>query len=524
MTTGSETPWKRLHPASVVVNLVPRTWRLVRSLWPLLLAMLYGQRASGEAMVDAGFLVVFAMLTFGNTILHWLTLRYRFHDGRLEIRTGLLNRQARVIAPERVQNTELVRNVFHRMSGLVEVRIETASGTEVEGQLSALSLADAQALVDALERGRGRAAEPEDDDAPAVVENSPMDLVRYGLTATRFGAAAVLIGVLLEGLGWIDPAGIAETWTQLGTTGVAALILGVVTGTWLVGTVGVVVRHYGFRLLARHDGLVAEEGLLTRRKVELPLRKVQIVTISEPWLRRLIGVGSVHIETAAAREEGGGTQRSEAVVPIVERHRLQEVVAVALPGLDLDLQATRLHPPHPRALIRAVGRGALRGLIFGGLLAWWWWPWGLLALVLVPISVLLAWLDHRHQGWLLTDQVLIARKGWLSRQTRIVGRDKLQSLEVEAGPVLRRYGLGELVVRVAGGAVALPIVGWDQALDLQARLIAGLKAAAPPVPPPPSEPGPPAPPVGQADPGPPTERDTPAAPAPEDPDDGDLPR
>ena len=38
---GSETPWLSLHPASVVVNLIPQTWRVMRMAWPLLLAILW---------------------------------------------------------------------------------------------------------------------------------------------------------------------------------------------------------------------------------------------------------------------------------------------------------------------------------------------------------------------------------------------------------------------------------------------------------------------------------------------------
>lgn len=491
MTTASEAarspeaPWRRLHPASVVVNLVPRSWRLIRSLWPLFLAMLYGNRASGEAFLDVGMVGLFLALTIGGTVLHWLTLRYRVQDGRLEIRSGLANRQVRVISPDRVQNIERVQNVFHRMSGLVEVRIETASGTEVEGLLSALSDADAAELIEAL--GRARREPTEEVEAPAIIENSLGDLVRFGLTATRVGAAVVLIGVALEGLQRVDPTGLPRMFGQLGGLGILAIVVAALTGTWLVGTVTATVRHYGFRLLQVGRGLVAEEGLFTRRRVELPLGKVQVVTVSEPLLRRLVGFSSIHIETAAAREGGGGTQRAEAMVPVVERPAVQRVVRAAIPALDLDLHGAVLRPPHPRALTRSLFRATIRGLLLSGLISWWFWPWGLLSVALVPLSLFTAWQDHRHQGWLLTDQVLVARKGWLSRRTRVVARSKLQALDVRQGPFLRRYGLGELVARVAGDAVVLPVLDWDEALRLELDLVAGWVAPSrPSIPSPPT--------------------------------------
>lgn len=464
-----ELPWASLHPASVVVNLLPRAWGVMRTAWPLLLALLYGGRA-GQGAFDLLIVLLFFAMTFGSTIVHWATLRYRVSEGRLEVRTGLLNRQVRVIAPDRIQNTELVRNVFHRMSGLVEVRIETASGREVEGLLSALSVAEAEALTSALERAR-RAAPPPEEEPPVLLSNSVRDLVWFGTTTTRLGAIAVTLGLGFEAMQVLDPERLATVGPVLGLLGGAALLVGAITGTWLLGTGAAVIRHYGFRLLRRGRTLVAQEGLLTRRNVELPLAKVQVVTVSEPILRRLAGFGTIHIETAAAREAGSGTQRAEAVVPVVDRAALSDIVRVALPDVELDLEHIELHPPHPRALIRAEIGSVVRAALLGTAIAWWLWPWGFLAIGLVPLAMGLAWLDHRHQGWLVTDDFVVSRSGYLNRRTRVVARRKLQSLELVQGVLLRRWGLGRLALRVAGSSVSLPVLGFDDASELQLELL-----------------------------------------------------
>ena len=91
-------------------------------------------------------MLVILVFTLGQRVehfIHWATLRYRIHAGRLEIRQGLLNRSARTIDPARIQNIELVQNLFHTWSGLVELRIETAGEQTTEGLLSALSVEDA---------------------------------------------------------------------------------------------------------------------------------------------------------------------------------------------------------------------------------------------------------------------------------------------------------------------------------------------------------------------------------------------
>jgi uncharacterized membrane protein YdbT with pleckstrin-like domain len=89
--------------------------------------------------------------------------------------------------------------------------------------------------------------------------------------------------------------------------------------------------------------------------------------------------------------------------------------------------------------------------------------WGALGLTLLPTAPLLAWLDWRSQGWLITPEVLVIRRGWLSRTTCVIDRNKLQSVHLSQSPLLRLNGLGRVVVRVAGTELALPDLSFEEA-------------------------------------------------------------
>lgn len=464
--------WQGLHPASVVVNLLPRTWRVIRSFWPFALALLWRGSADDTqtwaSLLDAGILLLFFSLTVGGTVWHWLTLRYRVVRGRLEIRTGWLNRKVRTIDPARVQNVELVRSLPHRVSGLVEVRIETASGDEVEGLLSALTVEAAETLRSRLETLS--ALRREDDDTEeadqVLLENGPRELFTYAATAGRLGAAAVALGAIFEGVTWLAPERLGDlpgrAFDGLGL----ALAIAVLTGAWMLGLVGTALRHWGFKLTRHRRSLVVEGGLTTRRRLELPLAKVQVAQTREPLLRRWLGFGSVSIETAAARSGRGGTERRAALVPVVARDRLAELVRVAIPDLDVDPWSVSLRRPHRRALVREVVRNVvpvvLLALVGAGLVS----TWALLLLLLAPITAALAVLDWRHQGWLVTDRVVVARRGWLVRELVVVSRGKLQAASVSQSVLLRRLGLGQVSVRVAGTRVGLPLMAWDEGADV----------------------------------------------------------
>ena len=158
-----DTPFRGLHPVSLAVNLIPRAWQTIRGLWPILLVVVLSGESIGMRFVDMLVILMFALVSVWNTFIHWATLRYRIHAGRLEIRQGLLNRSARTIDPARIQNIELVQNLFHTWSGLVELRIETAGEQTTEG-LSALSVEDATELRNQL-AAIGSLANPDESDA-----------------------------------------------------------------------------------------------------------------------------------------------------------------------------------------------------------------------------------------------------------------------------------------------------------------------------------------------------------------------
>jgi putative membrane protein len=362
------------------------------------------------------------------------------------------------------------------MSGLVEVRIETASGTEVEGLLSALSEDDARDLMEGLDAARSSHLEgPEltdEADWPVIVDTQLSDLVWYGVTGVRLGSMAVLFGVLFQLATYNDPEQMERLPGLFGAAGGVALLVAVFSGAWVVSVVGAVGRFWGFRLRQKADALVAEQGLFTRRRVELGRRKVQIVSVLEPALRRLyLRVASLQVETAAVRDGGDGTQRASAMVPVVHAEQLDDVLSRVLPIDAAELASLPLRPPAERALIRGLIGALWRSVLVAGFLLWLLGWWGLPVLLWVPASLVLAWLDHRHQGWAITDDLIVSRRGWLHRRTELVARHKMQSVDRMQGPLLRRYGLGQVRVRVAGGAVALPLVGWEEAASIQQALI-----------------------------------------------------
>jgi putative membrane protein len=399
-----------------------------------------------------------------------------------------------VIDPERIQNVELVRNLFHKLAGLVELRIETAGERGAEGLLSAVSEAEAHDLrarlyaapehrgspgsapsqagtsVDAPAGGSGarpdgppafrRPGPPEPGRAEVLHDLGLAELLGYGVSAGRVGAAVIVAGVLLEWGGLFAPGALRDTVGQLRGATAIGLVLFTLAGAYVTSVIGAVVRHSGFRMVRSPRGVRIEGGLFTTRGVEIPLGKVQVVRVEEPLVRRLMGYGSMHVETAASgapQEEAA----AEGFVPMVPGDELARVAGVVLPRLDVDPWSQRLRPPAARALRRAVFARTLRwGVVAGGAAAFGG-QIGLLALAL--LGPVLAWADWRGQGWWVSARSIVSRRGFLRRDTWILPRDKVQSAHIGQGPLQRWHGLASVELWAAGTRVVLPDLDEDEA-------------------------------------------------------------
>jgi len=217
---GVAEPWRMLHPASLLVNLVPKAVQFVRRYWVLFFFVLFRQEEEGSSVLYYESLLGAFLLfgSFGDAVVHWATLRYRVEGDRLFLRSGLLNRQERVFSPSRVQNVEVVQNIFQRGFGLAEVRLETASGDGVEGLLSALSHDEADRLLHVLKPTAPAAEEAGDEPAPVLALDFP-DLAVYGATATRWSWVFVALFFVQDLITMFFPTQSVELNQRVGWAG-----------------------------------------------------------------------------------------------------------------------------------------------------------------------------------------------------------------------------------------------------------------------------------------------------------------
>ncbi len=493
----------RLHPLSVLFGLVAQVRNF---LLPGVFVLFAGSQGWwGDWQRWAMVLVIpYAFVA----ILRYVTFRYRYEAHEMVIRTGLLFRNERHVPYARIQNLDAVQNVFHRLLGVVEVRVETGGGQEPEAKMSVLPVAAYEEMRRRVFAGRTGVEAPADAEAPpsAAPDRTLLRLPLIELLLCGFieNRGVVLIAT---GFGLIWELGLGNTLMErifggeisgrfmirdlfrslLGQTGFPlgrialtfAAFAGLLLFIRLISMVWALTRLYGFRITRAGEDLRTEYGLFTRVVATIPLRRIQTLTIREGPFHQLFRRASVKVQTAGGGGEGGeekaDAKQREWLAPIIRRDELPAFLHEVAPEVDLATIAWR--PVEPRAFRRVLKQSVLMSIVFSlpfvvALKAW----------ALVPLAVFLVWgyinsrIYVRNLGWAVTDSAVLFRSGWIWRQVSVARFAKIQAVAIHESPFDRRAAMARVRVDTAGAGmtahrVDIPYLARETARDLY-RLLA----------------------------------------------------
>ena len=523
---------RRLHPVSIVFSLGGS----LKALALPALFLFFGARSSGPGMgpwnfIDAvpGSFETWALwLLIPATVLsvvRYLTFRMRFEGTELVIRSGLLFRNERHIPYARIQNLNAIRNVLHRMLGMTDVQIETASGQAAEATISVVPLAVLDEMRERVFAGRTRGSASPGDDAGAPgapAGPAPQELLRLPFSELALLSVIQNRGLLpiAAGFGLLWEFGLVDRVSDLlggnalfGGGAVRGALEGLATGRivlWQIGAailtiVGalvvvqglsllwVVMRLHDFRLTRVGEDLRTGYGLLTRVATTVPLRRIQSITVEQGPLQRLAGRVGVRVETAGGGGvpaggmsvdfgEGSGGASRQWLAPTVRVEALPPLLHAVLP--DLDPAALAWQGPHPRALRRALRRSLLQTTLIAILpihvaavgLGIGLWVYAVLPLLLAWTAVVTRQ-NIRRLAWGMTEPIVAFRSGWIWQRTVLARTAKIQVVTRLESPFDRRTDMGRVRADTAGGGewsarVDIPYLPRDVADGLYARLAA----------------------------------------------------
>lgn len=472
----------RLHPRSVITNGL----RYLRGLILPAIVVMISRGFSGDRVELAftfGIPVAAAFLSMIAGGWHWAVFRYALTDRELEIRSGFVFRQQRIVPVERIQAVDFEEAPLERVLGLVRVRVETAaSGHDAARiELNALGRHEAEALRTQLLAMRAHAGptapitatgEPASPTAPetsdVLYRLSVRDLILAGATSGRVGPAAAALGIAVQFGADLVPERWWDRvpWDSAAHADVRIIVLALVVAgivAWGVAIGSTVLTFAGFELKKQGKQLIIRHGLLDRKRRTIPLARIQSVVTFESLLRQPFGFAEIRIESAG--QAGQEDAASGVLVPFIRKRDIPALFAAATPefvvpdGMSTSALVQLPTRAAQRYIMPSVYRAAAVWLAANAV-TWWMLPnslavvrwWAVAAIILVPVAGLQGWLAYRTAGWGLTPAHLVLRwRSSLGRHTLVTRRQRLQHRGMSANPFQRRADLATFHTAVASG-------------------------------------------------------------------------
>lgn len=432
-------------------------------------------------------------------VLPWLTTRFRITETQFQLHKGLLNRQQLTAPLDRVRSVDLEASLLHRLLGLTKVKIGTGvDDTRIE--LNALSTFQAQQLrhfllarshadlgqtarnpgldVQFASNGGGLGATDEAAapvlaayDAPQLLATIDWSWLRFApFSLSKLAIVAGAIGALAQwgdALPFFDRRHLDEAWNwalgfALWLVIVSALLGGLVV--WLVISIsGYVIQWWNLRLTRERGTIHLTAGAFTTRSTSVEEAKVRGVEMTEPVLLRLVKGGEL-----ATLATGVGSGGVTTVLPPCPREVCQQVGHAVLASGEALVQPLVAHGPLARRRChfrhqRLTLAVTIAAVVAAVLVPLPWWVPALIGLGFALLGLLLAAMQYRHLGHLLTDDHLVAGSGSLTRRRKVLQRHGVIGWVVSQSVFQRRVGLATLIATTAAGDERLVIL--DLPLD-----------------------------------------------------------
>ena len=471
----------RLHITGLIVSFVSGLPQLV---FPMVAAIFGVRKAENPVLIP----IVIAAVLILSLFFRWLAwLRFQYFVGEHDIRVekGILNRTARSIPYERIQDVSIEQKPLARMMGLGEVKFETGGGDGDDAKLSFVTLDEANRLRALIRSRKAGSVVSVSADAPAQIEQDArpifaMDGRRvfvFGLYSFSLVIFAVLGGLaqqfdFLLPFDWWDFKhwiGLAEergvSVDQINGVGLFAqliLVFGAFSSLIFIGfATGVVrtmLREHGFRLDQTNKGFRRRRGLLTLTDVVMPTHRVQAAVVQTGPIRKRRGWHSLKFVSLAQDSKEESNYVAAPFATLSEVWRIAQAATIAAPDGDEHLQrgAAKYWLTQLLVIVPVVLAGMAALVVFADA------PVGrTMVLLLLPVLPgALFWLDWRQYRFGLDDHQLYLKRGWWQQQLTIAPQVKVQSIEIAQGPLARRQDLASLRFGIAGGTlemIALPL-------------------------------------------------------------------
>ncbi|MGV3465667.1 MAG: PH domain-containing protein [Heyndrickxia sp.] len=428
---------KRLHPITCISNVLKQLRSMII---PLIGIFAIGRNSDSDgdwiSLITTGVAII--IVSFSG-IAKWLRFTYRIEDGELRIEYGLFVKKKRYIPLERIQSLSFSEGILHRPFGLVKVVVETAGSNlqEAEAELTAIKKSEAADLEKKINESKGKQEIIEEAEAikDKEIHHYHISTKELLIMSTTSGGIGVIFSAVLAFLSQLDNLiPYKSLFNEAGALirggiffVVSVVIIGLILA-WIISIVITLFKYSDFTVSEKNNDLIISRGLLEKKKVTIPLNRIQAIRVSENPIRNLFGYISVFIESAGGNIEDKES-RNIILLPMVKKESFPGVLHNFLKEYHFSVDFTK---PPLRARQNYLSRELIKILPIIVILIIIFKTYGLYSLFLLLYPLIISHFRYHATGWNIYEQQLTLRYRIFLKHTVYIRKNRIQSIEASS--------------------------------------------------------------------------------------------
>lgn len=451
---------KKLHPITAVINSVKS---LKDAIVPIVIIVLangfnfnFDIRSENffSEMLPMLILSVLIIWSLVSGVIKWLTFKYWFEDSELRIEYGLIVKKKRYIPFERIQSLNYKEGIFHRMFGLVQVLVETAgSKGRPEAELTAITKQSADEIELQMKQAKSVDAEVIVEEPQIIIHKmTTAELLLHATTSSGVGVVlASVFAVVSQFAEFIPFDAIYDEMAilvQYSFVFVALVIAIALLLAWLVSVGITFINYYQFTIATEQERIIVTRGLLEKKRLTIPMQRVQAIKIVENPIRQMLGLCTVVVESAGGGFKGD-IDKKTVLMPLTSKKKALEALQNLLPDFDFSPEIDVVPPKRARPFFYRFNFIWL--IPFIGAVSYFFYPYGLLSLlIVVPILLLGSW-QYKTTGYKITGQQIMIVSRFISRVTFVAQKKRIQMAESRQSYFQKRKQLSSCRIVIMSG-------------------------------------------------------------------------
>lgn len=451
----------KLHPISAIINFVKGIKELIIPIVIVLFTRFFSKTAGGIDFWSQLFpilvVVVLSVLYLFSGIVKWWTFRYWFEDEELRVKYGLIVKKKKFIPFERIQSFNYKEGIFHRFFGLVEVKVETAGGTFTpEVVLTAITKEAAERIEAITQKVKEKQQEQciaeetlkVNEPKLKVIHNmATKDLLILATTSNSIGVVITGILAVYSQFSEYIPYDLLfdelQSLIKNGIIFITFLLFIAFFISWIISVFITFFKYYDFKVLEQNEHLIITHGLIEKKKITIPLNRVQAIKIIENPIREFFGFATVVVESA-----GGGFEEKDQKInlfPLISKRKMYHPLNNLFPQFDLKVPMIRPSKKGRPFFYRKDFFWMIPSIM---LCLYFFYPYGIFSCFLLPVIILLRIWQYKTTGIAKFDNQLVIVYRFINKVTFIAEKKRIQVIESQQSFFQRRKNISSVEAHV----------------------------------------------------------------------------